>query len=180
MEQLKEERRKQYERYVQQRQKEIQQHADEENEHLQNKENVKNKLRKLGNRIHNYQHLNDLANNLENFEELLEKNFHIFEDYDFNDIVEIFQNILNQMQNSIIKFRTTSNLDKNNTQKIQKNILKILELLKLPENFIDFDVQMDTTDDENFAKQLLTTEIPKNELPKFIADSLSNIYLCYN
>jgi hypothetical protein len=176
MEQLQEIRKKQYERYNNQRNEEKQQKSNIEHINIQTIEEIKDHLKEIGYKIHHYKNINDLAKNIEKVRETLDTNMNKFQEYDLDDVKETFNRIMIHMQNQIIKFTAISNMERYNMQKIQTDIKKILQLLNLSVDIIEFDVQMDTTEDENIAKQLLFDEHPMIDLPSILAEQLTNIF----
>jgi len=177
MEQLQEIRRSKMKRYNNQRNEEKQQKSNIEHINIQTIEEIKDHLKEIGYKIHNYKNINDLSKNIEKVRETLDNNMNKFQEYDVDDVRETFNRIMIHMQKQIIKFTAISNMEKYNMQKIQTDIKKILQLLNLSVDIIEFDVQMDTTEDENIAKQLLFDELPMNDLPSILADQLSAIFV---
>jgi hypothetical protein len=63
------------------------------------------------------------------------------------------------MQNDIIKFKVIRQEEKNCIQRIQCDIQQLLRLLGYPEDLIDFDVQMDTSDDAKMAQEMMERDL---------------------
>lgn len=164
MEQLSEIRKAQQQRYQLHRQKileEEQKKSDEDNAKIQLVEKTKEKLRTTGYKIHNYKNIKEMWSNIKGFRELIEKAISIFQEYDFDDTKEIFNRIIYNLQSGAIHFNITTREEKMYVQEIQMDIKRIVELLQLPENIIEFDFQMDVDHDMDMAKLLSQELNPK-------------------
>lgn len=164
MEQLDEVRKAQHQRYqlhIQKILEEQQKKADEDNAKIQFVEETKRKLRVLGHEIHNYQNIREICQKMKEFCKYVGETIGMFQDYDLEDVKEIFSKIIYNLQSNTIIFNVTTIEEKSCVHEIQNDVQHITELLQLPENVIEFDVQMDVTNDADFAKLLARELNPK-------------------
>jgi hypothetical protein len=170
-------RKKRYEEYMKKINEEKQQIIEKENLKIIKKEDEKDKIKILGMKIHNCKNIVEITKKLIEFQEKIETNIEFFEDYDFDDLRDIFNRVIKNMQDNMIFFNITNEEERKNSKKLEEVIKNILKILKLPEDLIDFDVQMDTEKDEEIAKNIMFDDIPRNELPNVLAEQLTNIFL---